>query len=105
MKVFFTWLYGLFRNDRAWLPMETAPRDGTVIEIRFGSDWQSPAWWDLPISPIQNDDGTWPRELHGHPWAFVDGNTSENKKYFINHATDKPLYGPSHWRPYKEQTP
>ena len=96
------WIVEKLSDKREWYSMDTAPRDGTVIEMRLGRDAYSVAWWDMQISPIQYPDGTWPREQYGHPWAFVDCN---NNRYFINHVTDKPLYGPSQWRPYQELTP
>jgi hypothetical protein len=88
----------------AWRPMNTAPRDGTVIVLRFGEDGESPGWFDSPAHPIKNDDGTWPDNPYGHPWAFIDKG-SEIKHgedvgaWFVNHARDTE-YGPTHWRPY-----
>lgn len=88
----------------AWCPMNTAPRDGTVIVLRFGEDGESPGWFDSPCYPIKNDDGTWPDNPYGHPWAFIDKG-SEIKhgedvgSWFVNHARDTE-YGPTHWRPY-----
>lgn len=68
-------------SSRQWLPIEGAPRDGRLILIRFGSDWESKArWCDRP----------------DYPWQFADNSGSG---LFINYAKDGPGGGPSHWRP------
>ncbi|KKF88286.1 hypothetical protein IMCGPPIG_01875 [Stenotrophomonas maltophilia] len=79
-----------------WRSMDTCPRDGTVVRLRWGEDHVSPGWWSAPVSPVQNDDGTWPSDTGGFPWAFIDFN---NGAAFINHAVDS-QYGPTHWAPY-----
>jgi hypothetical protein len=85
-------------REVAWQTMDTAPRDGTVIRMRWGSDHTSLAWWDYPVAPIQREDGTWPRDTGDFPWAFIE---SEDGSSHINHATDKvDVGGPSHWAPY-----
>ncbi|UZB05495.1 hypothetical protein OM948_08595 [Xanthomonas citri pv. fuscans] len=80
----------------AWQSMATCPRDGTVVILRWGDDHVSPGWWCAPTSPIQNEDGTWPTENGGFPWAFIDIN---NGSAFVNHAVDTE-YGPTHWSLY-----
>lgn len=85
------------KAERApWRSMDTCPRDGTVVRLRWGEDHVSPGWWSAPVSPAQNDDGTWPSDTGGFPWAFIDFN---NGSAFVNHAVDTE-YGPTHWAPY-----
>lgn len=79
-----------------WRSMDTCPRDGTVVRLRWGEDHVSPGWWSAPVSPVQNDDGTWPSDTGGFPWAFIDFN---NGSAFVNHAVDTE-YRPTHWAPY-----
>ncbi len=79
-----------------WRSMDTCPRDGTVVRLRWGEDHVSPGWWSAPVSPVQNDDGTWPSDTGGFPWAFIDFN---NGSAFVNHAVDTE-YGPTHWAAY-----
>ncbi|MBP2482927.1 hypothetical protein J3A72_003219 [Stenotrophomonas sp. PvP093] len=79
-----------------WRSMDTCPRDGTVVRLRWGEDHVSPGWWSAPVAPVQNDDGTWPTDTGGFPWAFIDFN---NGSAFINHAVDTQC-GPTHWAPY-----
>lgn len=69
--------------DSGWLGIETAPRDGTHILIRFGSDWTSSA------SYHRNEDDA-------HPWKFLD--SQGQGLPIINGARDD-KYGPSHWAP------
>ncbi|HHA2716219.1 TPA: hypothetical protein ACOECI_000567 [Stenotrophomonas maltophilia] len=80
----------------AWQSMATCLRDGTAVLLRWGEDHVSPGWWCAAVSPIQNEDGTWPRETGGFPWAFFDMNDGVA---FVNHAVDTE-YGPTHWAPY-----
>lgn len=79
-----------------WRSMDTCPRDGTVVRLRWGEDHVSPGWWSASAAPVQNEDGTWPTDTGGFPWAFIDFN---NGAAFINHAVDT-QYGPTHWAPY-----
>lgn len=60
----------------AWQPMATAPRDGTTILIRFGSDGVSQATY-IPGAEF--------------PWRFIDQNGSQ---WFVNSAREDV---PSHW--------
>jgi hypothetical protein len=64
-----------------WLPIATAPRDGTNILLRFGSDGASQGKY-VPGLP--------------HPWKFID--TNDGVTWLVNHAVDGPG-GPSHWQP------
>ena len=70
-----------------WVTMESAPRDGTLIEIRWGQDGQMPAWFSDPGAKF--------------PWSFLDKNDG---KYFLNTVMDSP-YGPTHWRPFGANPP
>lgn len=83
-------------SERARQSMATCPRDGTVVILHWGEDHVSPGWWSAPVSPVQNDDGTWPSDTGGFPWAFIDINDGSA---FVNHAVDTE-YGPTHWTPY-----
>ncbi|MFE3968996.1 hypothetical protein [Stenotrophomonas sp. YIM B13575] len=78
----------------------TCPRDGTVVLLHWGEDHVSPGWWSAPVSPVQNDDGTWPSDTGGFPWAFIDINGGSA---FLNHAVDTE-YGPTHWSLYATPT-
>jgi hypothetical protein len=66
---------------QTWLPIKTAPRDGTNILLRFGSDGASQGQY-IPGLP--------------RPWKFIDMN--DKITWLINHAVDGPG-GPSHWQP------
>lgn len=63
----------------SWMPIESAPRDGRNILIRFGQDGVSQAKY-VPGVP--------------HPWKFID--TNDGVTWLINSAVDGPG-GPSHW--------
>lgn len=78
----------------------TCPRDGTVVLLHWGEDHVSPGWWSAPASPVQNDDGTWPSDTGGFPWAFIDINGGSA---FVNRAVDTE-YGPTHWSLYATPT-
>ncbi|WP_109479140.1 hypothetical protein [Paraburkholderia sp. C35] len=70
-----------------WQPIATAPRDGSNILIKFGSDGVSqakytPGW-------------AW-------PWIFID--TNDGITWMINRAVDGPG-GPSHWMPMPDSKP
>lgn len=78
----------------------TCPRDGTLVLLHWGEDHVSPGWWSAPASPVQNDDGTWPSDTGGFPWAFIDINGGSA---FLNHAVDTE-YGPTHWSLYATPT-
>jgi len=65
----------------AWQPMATAPRDGTNILLRWGSDGVSQGKY-IPGLP--------------HPWQFID--TNDGITWLINHAVDT-IYGPTNWQP------
>ena len=70
-----------------WQPIETAPRDGTNVLVRFGSDGASQGKY-IPGLP--------------HPWQFID--TNNGISWLINHAVDAPG-GPSHWMPLPDAAP
>jgi hypothetical protein len=69
-----------------WQPIKTAPRDGTNILLRFGSDGVSQGKY-IPGLP--------------HPWQFID--TNNGVSWLINYATDG-SGGPSHWMPLPTAT-
>lgn len=68
-------------RDEQWQPMDTAPRDGSNILIRFGRDG---------VSQAKYVSGT------PHPWKFID--TNDGITWLINHAVDNE-YGPTDWMP------
>lgn len=65
-----------------WQPIETAPRDGAVILLRFGQDTVSTGWW-------KDDD------FDPFPWKFLD---RDGLDPIANGSRDGD-YGPSHWLP------
>lgn|ERR1700757_1619895 len=65
----------------SWLPIKTAPHDGSNILIRFGRDHVSQAKYVA---------GTL------YPWKFIDSN--DGVTWVVNHAVEGE-YGPSHWMP------
>lgn len=67
---------------RSWLPIASAPRDGSNVLIRFGQDGVSQSKY-IAGEP--------------HPWVFVDRH-SDNVSWILNSAVDGPG-GPSHWQP------
>lgn len=76
------------RGAVAWQTMDTAPRDGTVVMLRWGQDGEAPGWY-LKRKEFANG--------RRYAWAFIDGGS--NGRPFINHAVDTE-YGPTHWAPY-----
>jgi len=66
-----------------WPTIESAPRDGSTILLRFGQDGVSQGRYNFS------------HDRAGHPWEFIDG---DNAKWIVNHAVDGPG-GPSHWMP------
>jgi hypothetical protein len=64
-----------------WMPIASAPRDGTNILLRFGSDGVSQGKF-VAGSP--------------YPWKFID--TSDGITWLVNHSRDGGA-GPSHWMP------
>lgn len=62
-----------------WLSIESAPRDGSTILIRFGQDGVSQAKYNAGC------------------WLFIDRG-SDNVSWLLNSAIDGPG-GPSHWQP------
>jgi hypothetical protein len=65
--------------EARWLPIQSAPRDGTNILLRFGVDGVSQGKY-VPGTP--------------HPWKFID--TNDGITWLVNHAIDGPG-GPSHY--------
>lgn len=70
----------VMRDTFPWLPIKTAPRNGTTILIRFGSDGISQG----SFHPDK-----------AFPWRFIDESLGE---WLINYAKDGPG-GPTHWAP------
>ena len=69
------------QTPEAWRPIKTAPRDGSNILLRFGSDGVSQGKY-VPGTP--------------YPWKFID--TNDGVTWLVNHAVDD-RGGPSHWMP------
>ena len=74
-------------NQMIWKPIKTAPRDGTTILLKFGSDGVSQAKYV---------------KGHSKPWKFID--QSDGLTWLINRAADDDG-GPSHWMPMPTTTP
>jgi hypothetical protein len=70
----------------AWRPIETAPRDGTVILLGNVGSEPRPAYYGL--APRSFGAGADKR----FPWTFLDCTNG------VNHCTDDEL-GPTHWMP------
>jgi len=73
----------------SWQPIETAPRDGTIV---------------LLASSTMVGAGAWAPDLHGdtYPWAFVDDfSTCELTSGYPGIAPNAWALndGPSHWMP------
>lgn len=66
-----------------WLPIESAPRDGTHVLIAFGQDHVSSGAY------VANDDDPF-------PWKFLD-QQAQGFPIFNGARDDK--YGPTHWMP------
>lgn len=74
-----------------WMPIETAPKDGTVIDL----------------TALEEDGSTF--EIHPMQWAHIQRNalfprqvgmwTSPSGEYTWNGTPDDG--GPTHWRPYR----
>lgn len=70
----------------AWRSMNSAPRDGSIIIIAFGSDWTSAGSYHC------NEDDP-------HPWKFIDRQGAGHP--IFNGARDD-KYGPTGWMPMPE---
>ena len=78
-------------------PMNIAPRDGSVIILHWGEDQSSPGWWSAPVSPVKNEDSTYPDGTIGwFPWSFIDWDCG---RPFVNKAVETE-YGPTGWSVY-----
>jgi hypothetical protein len=71
---------GESRDD--WRSIESAPRDSSIIRLRWGSDLATFGWWDASES--------------AYPWAFIEPSVSGAPT--LNRAVSGPL-GPTHWKP------
>jgi hypothetical protein len=66
----------------AWLPIASAPRDGTTILLRLSKSVSQGRYDPHP-------------SRDAHPWEFID---RSNGASFVNHMVDSDI-GPSHWMP------
>jgi hypothetical protein len=76
----------------SWLPIETAPKDGTDIIIGFDSAsvWiVHVAWW-LELEDWMRDDPQWSEEDVGW-WSYTNHSVTQEK--LEDHRT------PTHWMP------
>jgi hypothetical protein len=67
-----------------WQPMETAPRDGSVILIRTERGGVEAAYWNLAPSAVGAD--------RRYPWTFLDPTNGTNSRMDGD-------FGPTHWQP------
>lgn len=74
--------YLVYPGSPSWRPIETAPRDGSNILLRFGIDGVSQGKFIPGRRP--------------HPWQFID--TQDGMDWLLNYSVDGPG-GPSHWMP------
>lgn len=73
---------------REWLPIETAPKDGTVIELTWMEGGKAQEIWPLQWGHIQKN-GLFPGTVG--MWVTPDGSITWN--------ADDPDGAPTHWRP------
>lgn len=73
----------------AWMPIASAPRDGSTILLRFGIDGTSQGRY------------VYSHDRPQHPWEFID---DQGAAWIVNHAVDA-LGGPSHWMPIANAAP
>lgn len=83
------------KNAFEWKPMDSAPRDGTVILLRWGVDGVTPGFW-------VGEFGDKPESCGAFPWAFIDADSTEQNTYILNQAADNE-YGHTHWAPYSAE--
>jgi hypothetical protein len=85
----------------SWQPIETAPKDGTTIDLWLGNHRVADAWWGRP----EHSCGEMGRHCDNHPsydgWCDVFG--------YVTGPDGHESGEPSHWQPLpappKEQTP
>ena len=73
-----------------WASIETAPRDGTLIALAFGSDASTAGWYE------DSDDDA-------RPWKILDRGLTRGEfksRNGLNGARDD-KYGPTHWAPLR----
>ena len=70
-----------------WQPIETAPRDGTIILLYAKPTVVAGRWSDAGTGK--------------YPWDFLDGETSDPEAWPLNAMHDNE-YGPTHWMPLPE---
>lgn len=74
-----------------WQPIETAPRDGTVVHLTWMDDGEPQEVWPMQWGHIQRN-GLFPGVTG--MWVATDGSVTWKE------SVDA---GPTHWRPISEQ--
>jgi hypothetical protein len=98
-----TLLSALSRGD-GWEPIETAPKDGTVIFGMAHYDWfpAAIAW----CRPNENfDDGSHPGLPAGEPPQWVYADYSLHKKVGPRGNRECDSFGPEYWMPLPKEPP
>lgn len=72
-----------------WLPIDTAPRDGRVLEVSDLETCAAEMWWNAAGTNmlVQNGHGIWEAVGGGFTWSEAAG------------------AGPTHWRPCNAEMP
>jgi len=85
-------------SERDWLPIESAPKDGTVIQVRcedknFAIEFLA-SWQVIPDSREDGDGWGWiAKNEDEHPQDWHDGICWESN------ADEVPSNSPTHWKP------
>lgn len=76
-------------RNSGWLPIDSAPKDGTVVELTWMEGSHAQEIWPMQWGHIQKN-GLFPDRVG--MWIVPDGSITWND--------DERGGGPTHWRPY-----